>query len=171
MRSLFFLRLAATTLLSMAVFNPVYAKDSQPIPRETGAVQAEFMGMLAGYLKNHKAKVGRIHIQGNNNQAESCEINLYINQKYSFVTLMIAKGRDYTEFYIDHPNKSFRNIMFQKLTKTNERTELSVIKRKSEFTLTTENERLAIRSKNHGNNPLQCQGALSSATFFAGETE
>ena len=141
------------------------------IPRENGAVHAEFIGMIRPLLTQLPEGVGRIELNGEAD-GDECSIQLYSNTDTTFVTLNVDEGRFYTEFYIDHPTQSFRSIMFQTLTTEDEHRELRVISREGEYAVGVDEDSLSLTVKTaQSDSPLTCTAAMEDARFHPGQTE
>ncbi len=141
------------------------------IPRENGAVHQEFRNLMADKIKQFKQGVGRVEMLGNAD-AGRCIANFYTNTDTTFVTLDVDKGEYYTEFYIDHPTQSFRTVLFQNLTLSDEGTELKVVKRDGDYAIQTDGQRLVLAVRDpKDREPTACTFDLSTARLFDGETE
>lgn len=141
------------------------------IPRENGAVHQEFRNLLAEKIKHFRNGVGRMELLGNASGGR-CVANFYTNTDTTFVTVDIGKGSYYTEFYIDHPTQSFRNVLFQNLTLNDEGTELKVVKRDGDYAIQTDGQRLVLSTRApQAKEATSCTFDLNTAKLYDGETE
>ncbi|CBL47365.1 hypothetical protein HDN1F_37820 [gamma proteobacterium HdN1] len=160
--------LGASTLLCA---QRLHAETTIKIPRENGALHQEFRNLLANKIKEFKTGVGRMSLLGNADKG-SCVANFFINTDTTFVTMEISKAHYYTEFYIDHPTQSFRNVLFQSLLLGDDGAELTVTKRDGDYSIQTDGQQLILSTRApRAKDPIRCTFDLSTAQMFDGETE
>lgn len=157
-------------LLALAVTPVVAADNVIKVPRERGAVHAEFRTLLNDYVSHFKSGVGRIALEGKSG-GDECEVDFYTNDNTTFVTINVDGGDFYNEFYIDHPSQSFRKILFQNLTMREDGVELKVVKRNGGYSILTDGKNLTINTKVDSGEDSSCTFNLAQAQFYEGETE
>ena len=148
----------------------VLADEVVKVPRESGAVHAEFKRLLGNYLKRFDSGVGRMALTGRSGNDE-CLVNFYTNPKTTFVTMNVDDGDFYSEFYIDHPTQSFRNILFQNVTTRPDGVELKVTERNGGYAILTKGNMLTVTTEGNGSKSSACQFDLAKAAFYKGQTE
>lgn len=159
----------ATTLTAALVVPTVYADNVVKVPREKGAVHAEFKTMLSDYIKKFESGVGRIALKGEAD-GDQCQVDFYTNDNTTFVTVNVDNGDFYNEFYIDHPSQSFRKILFQNLKMREDGVELEVVKRDGGYSILTDGQQLTVTTKANSGDST-CTFNLAQANFYEGETE
>jgi len=140
------------------------------VPRENGALHQEFKNMLSDTISKFRSGVGRIELKGSAGK-DTCNANFYTTKKTTFVTLNVDNGQYYTEFYIDHPHQSFKQILFQNLIMSNKNVELKVVERDGGYSITTDGHTLTLTSKTGDEESPPCKFSLAKATLYEGETE
>ncbi|MEE2730380.1 MAG: hypothetical protein VYA55_06125 [Pseudomonadota bacterium] len=141
------------------------------VPRENGAVHQEFKNLLNETLSKFRSGIGRVELVGNAGSNTTCNANFYTSGETTFVTMAVADGDFYNEFYIDHPHQSFKKILFQNLIMSDENVELKVVQRDGGYSIVTDGKSLKLSSKSHGVESPTCQFSLAQATLHEGETE
>lgn len=140
------------------------------VPRENGAVHQEFKNLLSETISKFRSGVGRIEMNGNSGK-DTCAANFYTTKDTTFVTLDVDNGQYYTEFYIDHPHQSFKQILFQNLIMNDNNVELKVVERDGGYSIITDGSTLTLQSKTGQDQSPPCQFSLAKATLHEGETE
>lgn len=141
------------------------------VPRENGALHQEFKNMLNDTLSQFRTGVGRVELVGKARNKGTCNANFYTTGETTFVTMAVADGDFYNEFYIDHPHQSFKKILFQNLIMNDKNVELKVVQRDGGYSIVTDGKNLTLTSKAHGVDSPTCQFSLAKATLHEGETE
>lgn len=158
--------LAALGISSVALADNTVVK----VPRENGAVHQEFKNLLNETLSKFRSGVGRIEMKGGVGKS-ICAANFYATQETTFVTLDVDGGKYYTEFYIDHPHQSFKQILFQNLIMNDDNVELKVVERDGGYSIITDGKTLTLTSKSSTGQSPACEFSLAQATLHEGETE
>ncbi len=140
------------------------------VPRENGAVHQEFKNLLNDTISKFRSGVGRIEMKGGVGK-DTCAANFYTTNETTFVTLDVDGGKYYTEFYIDHPHQSFKQILFQNLIMSDDNVELKVVERDGGYSIVTDGKTLTLTSKTSQGQSPACEFALAQATLHEGETE
>jgi hypothetical protein len=140
------------------------------VPRENGAVHQEFKNLLNDTISKFRSGVGRIEMKGGAGK-EMCAANFYTTDETTFVTLDVNGGKYYTEFYIDHPHQSFKQILFQNLIMSDESVELKVVERDGGYSIVTDGKTLTLTSKTGQGQSPACEFSLAQAMLHEGETE
>ena len=158
--------LAAVLTSSVALADSTIVK----VPRENGAVNQEFKNLLNETISKFRSGVGRIEMKGSAGK-DTCSANFYTTNETTFVTLDVDDGQYYTEFYIDHPHQSFKQILFQNLIMSDDNVELKVVERDGGYSIITDGSTLTMSSKTGQQQSPACQFSLAKATLHEGETE
>ena len=140
------------------------------VPRENGAVHQEFKNLLNDTISKFRSGGGRIEMQGGAGK-DTCAANFYTTNETTFVTLDVDGGKYYTEFYIDHPHQSFKQILFQNLIMSDDNVELKVVERDGGYSIVTDGKTLTLTSKTSQGQSPACEFALAQAMLYEGETE
>ena len=164
--------LSTASLLLVALTIPPALADSTivKVPRENGAVHQEFKNLLNDTISKFRSGTGRIEMKGNAGR-DLCAANFYTTQETTFVTLNVNNGKFYTEFYIDHPHQSFKQILFQNLIMNDENVELKVVERDGGYSIVTDGSTLIMSSRSGQQQSPNCEFSLAQATLHEGETE
>lgn len=141
------------------------------VPRENGAVHQEFKNMLSDTLSQFHSGVGRVELSGKASNNETCNANFYTSGNTTFVTMTIDEGKYYNEFYIDHPQQSFKKILFQNLIMDDDNVELKVVQRDGGYSIITDGKELKLSSKSRAGQSPTCKFSLAQASLHEGETE
>jgi hypothetical protein len=141
------------------------------VPRENGAVHQEFKNLLNETLSKFRSGIGRVELVGKAGGNETCNANFYTTGETTFVTMAVADGDFYNEFYIDHPHQSFKKVLFQNLIMNDENVELKVVQRDGGYFIVTDGKNLQLSSKSRGVESPTCQFSLAKAELHEGETE
>ena len=157
---------AAVLASSVALADSTIVK----VPRENGAVHQEFKNLLNDTISKFRSGVGRIEMKGAAGK-DTCQANFYTTDETTFVTLDVDNGQYYTEFYIDHPHQSFKQILFQNLIMDNKNVELKVVERDGGYSITTDGHTLTLISKTGDAQSPPCKFSLAKANLYEGETE
>ncbi len=165
-------KMTGFALLSVLLASSIAHADSTivKVPRENGAVHQEFKNLLNDTISKFRSGVGRIEMKGSAGK-DTCSANFYTTNETTFVTLDVDDGQFYTEFYIDHPHQSFKQILFQNLIMNDENVELKVVERDGGYSIITDGNTLTMSSKSGQQQSPNCQFSLAKATLHEGETE
>jgi hypothetical protein len=87
-----------------------------------------------------------------------------------YVIVDSGKGKLSTEFYVDHPHDSFKDVLFQALVKQGSSAELAVDKKSGGYKFISNGKRLTIEVKQKGDS-ASCEFDLSKVVLVSGETE
>jgi len=138
--------------------------------RKHGEVNAALQEMLSKQVSTFSGGVGKIDLGREGNSKSSCVADLFVSPDTVYVVVESSKNKGRSEFYVDHPDDSFKDILFQALVKLESRSELSVDKKSGGYKFISDGDKLSIEVKQKGD-VIECEFDLSKSILLSGETE
>ena len=93
-----------------------------------------------------------------------------ISPETIFTVFSAKKEKIYSEFYVDHPHASFKDVLFQALVIQGEQSTLSVDSKDGGYKFIFNGKTLGVEVR-QGSKSAQCNFDISKAGFVSGETE
>ncbi len=140
------------------------------LDREHGVVNQALQEMLADQVSSFSGGVGKIELGRTASSKSDCMVDMFVSLDTVYITFDSKKTRLYTEFYVDHPNDSFKDVLFQALIKQGDERILSVDKKTGSYKIRVNKMNLDVTVK-QGDKEAQCEFDLGSALLIGGETE
>ncbi len=166
-------RLAKFTLLSVTLFMvliPSAQAERIRLDRKQGVVNDELQQMLTTQTAFFSKGVGKIEMGREKDSKSACVVDLFVSPKTVYAVIVSKKGTERAEFYVDHPDDSFKDVLFQNLVKESDMSELSVDKKLSSYKFLVKGNNLTIEVKSQ-EKVMTCELDLSKAVLLSGETE
>lgn len=167
-----FLKLQSSVLIAFGLvlaFAPLSAERIR-LDRESGVVNKALQEMLSEQIANLNGGVGKLAFGLNAEAGGDCSADLFVSPDTVYAVVEMKKAKSRTEFYVDHPYDSFKDILFQALVKQGEQTELSVDKKSSGYKFIKKGNNLDIVIK-QGGDSVECKFNLAKAELVSGATE
>lgn len=156
--------------ISLLVTASVGTAERIRLDRKHGQVNAAFQEILAKQIAMFKGGVGKIDLGREGNGKSSCVADFFVSPDTVYVVVESLKSKVRAEFYVDHPDDSFKDILFQALVKQENLIELSVDKKTGGYKFISKGQILTVEVKQQGD-ILQCEFDLSKSVLLPGETE
>jgi len=159
-----------TLTISLLTTAVVVHSERIRLDRKHGEVNTAFQGMLSKQISMFKDGVGKIDLGRDANSKGLCVADMFVSPDTVYVVVESLKNKVRAEFYVDHPDDSFKDILFQALVKQDNLTELSVDKKTGGYKFTNKGEVLTVEVKQQGN-IIECEFDLGKSVLLSGETE
>jgi hypothetical protein len=163
--------LALFAITTSFLMTTVVAKAERiRLDRKHGEVNTAFQAILSKQISMFKGGVGKIDLGRESNSKGACVADMFVSPDTVYVVIESLKTKVRAEFYVDHPDDSFKDILFQALVKQDNLTELSVDKKTGGYKFISKGEILTVEVKQNGE-ILECEFDLGKSILLAGETE
>lgn len=140
------------------------------LDRKHGEVNSAFQSILSKQIAMFSDGVGKIDLGRESNSKGSCVADLFVSPDTVYVVVESLKTKARAEFYVDHPDDSFKDILFQALVKQDKYSELSVDKKSGGYKFTSDGTKLGVEVKQQGE-VIECEFELDKSVLLSGETE
>lgn len=140
------------------------------LDRKQGVVNEALQQMLVSQIASFPKGVGKLELGRVNDAKAACMVDLFVSPKTVYTVVEMKKGGERSEFYVDHPDDSFKDVLFQTLVKEADMSELAVDKKLSSYKFRIKGNDLSIEVKSQGK-VIECEFDLSKAVLLPGETE
>ena len=140
------------------------------LDRKHGTVNQALQTMLVEQVSVFGGGVGKLEFGRGNDSRGDCTADLFVSPDTIFTVVESRKAKARAEFYVDHPKDSFKNVLFQALTKQGNQSSLSVDKKTGGYKFISNGKKLTIEVKEQSK-LIQCEFELSKVVLIAGETE
>ena len=140
------------------------------LDRKQGVVNEALQQMLASQIASFPKGVGKLELGREHDSKGACMVDLFVSPKTVYTVVEMKRGGERAEFYVDHPDDSFKDVLFQTLVKEADMSELAVDKKLSSYKFRVKGNNLSIEVKSQGK-VIECEFDLSKAVLLPGETE
>ncbi len=160
------LSLAVTILL---VVSTMVSAERIRLDRKHGEVNGALQNMLAAQTSKFPNGVGKIEL-GRSGDRGDCFVDLFVSPETVFTVFSAKKEKIYSEFYVDHPYASFKDVLFQALVIQGEQSTLSVDSKDGGYKFIFDSKSLGVEVRS-GAKSAQCDFDITKAIFIPEETE
>lgn len=140
------------------------------LDRKHGEVNSALQAILSKQIEMFSGGVGKIDLGRESNGKATCVADLFVSPDTVYIVIESLKTKARAEFYVDHPDDSFKDILFQALIKEDNKSELSVDKKSGGYKFASDGSKLNIEVKQQGD-VFECEFDLDKSVLLSGETE
>lgn len=157
------------TLTALVILPTVVSAERIRLDRKHGEVNGAFQKMLSTQIAKFSKGVGKIEL-GRSGEKSDCAVDLFVSPETVFTVFSSKKEKIYSEFYVDHPHASFKDVLFQALVIQGEQSTLSVDRKDGGYKFIFNGKKLGVEVRD-GAKSAQCDFDVAKAIFTPEETE
>lgn len=157
------------TLSALVILSTVASAERIRLDRKHGEVNGAFQKILSTQISKFPNGVGKIEL-GRSGEKSDCAVDLFVSPETAFTVFSSKKEKIYSEFYVDHPHASFKDVLFQALVIQGEQSTLSVDRKDGGYKFIFNGKTLGVEVRD-GAKSAQCDFDIAKAIFTPDETE
>lgn len=157
------------TMATLLLMSVLASAERIRLDRKHGEVNGAFQKMLSTQIAKFPKGVGKIEL-GRSGEKSDCAVDLFVSPETVFTVFASKKEKIYSEFYVDHPHASFKDVLFQALVIQGEQSTLSVDRKDGGYKFIFNGKTLGVEVRD-GAKSAQCDFDVAKAIFTSEETE